>query len=1128
MTTASTQAPATRQLASHKDLPLQRLGSADALHFDFLPGGHLHAARHGSGILLNLVLGCPLAGALHRVYVLAGTGDDQQVFSLIGPESTAAFSISENAAKWEADFDGLTATAIMSVSENGWQLSVDVNNNGDSEKEIQVVHGLDVGLAHQGAVRTNESYTSQYLDQRALDHADYGKVICTRQNLAVDGNHPWLAQTCAEGVSGFVTDAVQFFGFAINRGGAPEIFGDIPAADSRVYQGESSYVGLFAEPLQLAPAASGSRTFLFTYNGNHAAATDISDLESLVAAQPSPATDALADFQLQQSLLHYPAVAHGEDMSEDEVKELYPNELRMDEREDDGELLSFYHGKSTVHVATRAKEVQISRPHGIILRSGDSDYPEEDFLSTTCYGAGVINALTSIGHASFHRLYSVPRDKCGLMPSYGQRVWFQDADGDWNLLGVPSLFEMDLTACRWIYKLADRTIVVKNEVNKVKSEAKVDVEVIAGPETAFLVTSGLVVGINEYDDTATVEYQENGIHFECSDDSLAKKHFPKAYFQLDIDTTDAIAQLGGAEIIGGAASLPFSVIETKPAKAFAFTISGTARGEAPSKTEEQADLWSTVESCVRLSGSNSPAVERIDHILPWFAHNGLIHLTSPHGLEQYNGGAWGCRDVTQGSIELLLSLGRADSVKKILLEVYRHQYDQQGDWPQWFMLDPFGTIQQAHMHGDIPVWPLKAVAEYVEATEDYSILDEVLPWTNPDGFALTEKTGTLWEHLELNFKWIQKQCVEGTALISYGDGDWNDSLQPARPELKERMVSSWTVALCYQTISGLEKLCKQTGRSMEGLDGFSARIAADFRKFLIVDGTVCGFFLFNDDLQSGTPILHPSDETTGISYRLLPMTRSMIGSLFTEDEYKHHLGLIRENLLAPDGARLMDKPPTYRGGPQEIFQRAESAAAFSREIGIMYTHAHLRFIEAMAQTGNADDMLQAFEVVNPIGCVDTISNAKRRQHNVYFSSSDADVNDRYEAAEKYEDIKAGKVKVEGGWRVYSSGPGIYLNLLLTRLVGLRSDYGKVVIDPVVPNSLDGLVADTNWKGTPIKVNFTVGSRNFNPSKITLNGTELEAIGQDENPYREGGWVIDPEVFNSLLKEDGNVLDVVLG
>ena len=48
-----------------------------------------------------------------------------------------------------------------------------------------------------------------------------------------------------------------------------------------------------------------------------------------------------------------------------------------------------------------------------------------------------------------------------------------------------------------------------------------------------------------------------------------------------------------------------------------------------------------------------------------------------------------------------------------------------------------------------------------------------------------------------------------------------------------------------------------------------------------------------------------------------------------------------------------------------------------------------------------------------------------RQSNAYFSSSDAAVHDRYEAAERYDEIVAGKIPVAVGWRLYSSGPGIF-------------------------------------------------------------------------------------------------------
>ena len=48
---------------------------------------------------------------------------------------------------------------------------------------------------------------------------------------------------------------------------------------------------------------------------------------------------------------------------------------------------------------------------------------------------------------------------------------------------------------------------------------------------------------------------------------------------------------------------------------------------------------------------------------------------------------------------------------------------------------------------------------------------------------------------------------------------------------------------------------------------------------------------------------------TGIQYRLLPMTRSMLAELLTPEQVSHHLEII-EKLTFPDGVRLMNKPRT--------------------------------------------------------------------------------------------------------------------------------------------------------------------------------------------------------------------------
>ena len=85
----------------------------------------------------------------------------------------------------------------------------------------------------------------------------------------------------------------------------------------------------------------------------------------------------------------------------------------------------------------------------------------------------------------------------------------------------------------------------------------------------------------------------------------------------------------------------------------------------------------------------------------------------------------------------------------------------------------------------------------------------------------------------------------------------------------------------------------------------------------------------------------------------------------------------------------------------------------------MYTHAHLRYAEALARYGDAEGFFLALCQANPIGIRSTVPAATLRQSNCYYSSSDAAVADRYAAFLEYDRVKKGAIPLDGGWRVYS-------------------------------------------------------------------------------------------------------------
>src|SRR6202021_2277364 len=244
-------------------------------------------------------------------------------------------------------------------------------------------------------------------------------------------------------------------------------------------------------------------------------------------------------------------------------------------------------------------------------------------------------------------------------------------------------------------------------------------------------------------------------------------------YRLVTSTPGRIEAIGGDELLyadGKRRSGGYAAIRTKLTTDFVF-----ADERAMPKPADR--FWRNLTRGVRVkSAKNSADALAVDTGLPWLAHDGMIHLTAPHGLEQYTGGAWGTRDVCQGSIELLLTLEHDQSVKEILRILLAQQYEESGDWPQWFMLEPYSVVQDRESHGDIIVWPLKALCDYVEATGDFAFLDEPAAWRREDDFEKTTHVDPIAVHVDKLVATIRQRYIPGTHLIRYGNGDWNDSL----------------------------------------------------------------------------------------------------------------------------------------------------------------------------------------------------------------------------------------------------------------------------------------------------------------------------------------------------------------
>ena len=1152
----------TRKIPSSAAYGLLDLTNPSGLRIQLLPSGEIFAIRHGA-TLLNQVIPTPAERGMHRLVLRMLGADGIQSVDLL-TEGAAFQQNGELQVGWQGASHGVEYAVRLTLhpTQSVWMWQVCLRNVAAQPCTLDLLHGQDLGLADEAGVRGNEAFTSQYIDHAPVTHPRWGTVLLSRQNMAQAGNaHPWLAHACLTGSTSFATDGFQFFGLGQRLTGEPEAYTRARLPGVRL-QYEFAYSALQTQSVSLQPGETWETAFVSVYQPDHAAASGMTDLDAIeTLMEPSRARSPIdvAQGLRPAGLVCCSAPVLSADPSETDLARWFPGVHRQVERDADGKCLSFFYGDAR-HVVTRCKEQQSERPHGHLLRSGEELWLDEQALGSTVYASGVFNAQVYLGNTNLARGLSVVRNPLDVMASSGQRVFvrWQGSGGsggsslpDWRRLGIPSAFEIGLDQVRWIYQLGETCLEAVTSMCAQASCVSLTLRVLAGPACEFLVTHLLVMGDREMDQAFSMSVDAAAARVECAPDpkTLLGEKRPGLRFAISAANPVDVAACGGDELLfadGQSRQAPYAVFQSKSVREFSVTIEGrlsAQQGRAgPPDPPKVARATGEAHVASANGGSGGPALpfERglpklrhpaathVDEILPWFVHNACTHFTAPRGLEQYGGAAWGVRDVCQGPVEWLLSTRQFAPVRRTLLQVFAQQYDDTGCWPQWFMFDPYRFIQSVHAHGDVPFWPVKALCDYVEASGDFALLDELVPYTETKTFSFTTRQDTLLEHALRVVDLFESRRIPGTALVNYGEGDWDDTLQPADPSLRSSMVSAWTAALACHAFEALRGICVRAGRADAAarLGALLTAMRADFQRLCLPDGVLAGFLVFEGAVLR--PLLHPQDRLTGIRYRLLPMTRAMLAELLTPEQAVQHLDLIREHLLCPDGVRLMSDPVPYCGGVERWFKRAETAANFGREIGLMYVHAHLRYIEVLAKMGRPEELWEMLGRVTPVMIRERVPNAALRQSNAYYSSSDGAFADRYEAAARFNELRSGKVAVKGGWRIYSSGPGLYLHRVICALLGIRDSFGDLVLDPVLPRALDGLVVELERDGRQLEFRYQVGTRGFAPTRICVNGQALSLDRREINPYRAGGVRIAAGLFNALLRDGLNVVEITLG
>src|SRR3984885_2227646 len=721
-------------------------------------------------IALLLFVGNELEGGPTNLY-LRRHAETMQWTPLLGPRSGSHFhadpasGLPVGTGTWSGIHYSIAL--VLAGDLPAWFWHVRLENTSPTPQLLDLTYAQDIALAPYGAVRMNEYYVSQYIDHTPLRHAAHGLAVASRQNLAADRRNPWCLIGSLRAATSCATDAMQFHGLASRAGDAPVgLAGELPG---RRLQHEHAMVVIRDVPIMLNPGSGAAAGFFGRYLPDHPEASSASDLEHLSAtlalAQAAPPTVAAvpAGATSRATLFSCAPLLNGSDLGAGQLRTLFGSQWRHQELDRHGELLSFFHGEDC-HVVLRAKELGVQRPHGHMLRTGRHLTPDESALTSTVWMSGVFHSLITQGHVSINRFVSTVHSYLSLFRSHGQRVFVQ-LGGTWRLLNVPSAFEMSPDVCRWVYRYEEGVIEVKAEARSEPHELTLSIEV-AGMPTRMLMCHHVALNGDDGSTAGAARWRRDGedvVVAPLPGTELGRR-FPEGSFRIAALAGTHFERVGGDELLfndGRSRQQPYVCIVTAPASSAGIRIQGqliAAHTQTPLLVKPGTRLIPKLTMRVATASALAGPVAALADIVPWYTHNALVHYLSPRGLEQFSGGGWGTRDVCQGPVEMLLALGRVAPIRDLLLRVMAAQ-NPDGDWPQWFMFfERDRDIRAGDSHGDIVFWPLLVLSQYLIASGDAAILDEVVTFFDARGPESGERA-TVWQHAQRSLALMGQRVI---------------------------------------------------------------------------------------------------------------------------------------------------------------------------------------------------------------------------------------------------------------------------------------------------------------------------------------------------------------------------------